>query len=101
MLDDRDIEKLKSVFATKGDFGNFATKNDLKDLATRDDLARFATKADFYELKEEIDVIKENTQSILVSVDGIGKSFDKLDSEYVALKSQVSRHEEKLSGVAA
>lgn len=74
MLTDQDIEKLTSVFASK---------------------------QDFKELKEEIDVIKENVPSILVSVDGIGKSFDKLDSEYVALKSQVDRHEEKLAGAAA
>lgn len=65
-MDDKDIEKLTSVFVTKNEFNA---------------------------LKEEVSVIKENTQNILVAVDGLAKSFERLDHEYVSMKTQVNRHE--------
>jgi hypothetical protein len=46
MMSDKDIKKLKTIFATKDDLKRFATKEDLKRFATKDDLKRFATKED-------------------------------------------------------
>jgi hypothetical protein len=38
MIDDNDIKKLKTIFATKDDLKNFATKDDLKYLASKSEL---------------------------------------------------------------
>jgi len=43
MLDDKDIDKLKSILATKEDFNNFATKKDLNKFATKEDFENLAT----------------------------------------------------------
>lgn len=55
MITDKDIQKLKSVFATKDDLGKFATKDDLKKFATKDDLKKFATKDDLVAFEGRID----------------------------------------------
>jgi len=55
MITDRDIEKLKAVFATKEDLKNFATKEDLKQFATKEDLHLMEVRMDKkYATKEEI-----------------------------------------------
>jgi len=46
MLTNRDITKLKTIFATKEDLKRFATKKDLKRFATKEDLKDFPTKND-------------------------------------------------------
>lgn len=38
MIDNNDIKKLKTIFATKDDLKNFATQDDLKYLATKSEL---------------------------------------------------------------
>ncbi|MDD5593455.1 MAG: hypothetical protein PHG97_01770 [Candidatus Margulisbacteria bacterium] len=43
-ITNKDVEKLKEVFATKEDLKSFATKEDLKSFATKEDLKAFATK---------------------------------------------------------
>ena len=66
MLSDQDIDKLTSVFMTKNDF---------------------------QELKEEVSAVKEIVQGHSVILDGLAKSFERLDHEYVSMKNQVNRHE--------
>ena len=48
MLEEKDIEQLKEVFATKEDLREFATKKDLEKFATKEDIQQireeFATK---------------------------------------------------------
>jgi len=65
-LTNRDINKLKEVFATKEDFKNvltkedakaFATKDDLKNLLTKEDAKALATKED---LRVEIFLLRED-----------------------------------------
>lgn len=48
MITDRDIEKLKAVFATKDDLNRFATKDDLKNFATKDDLTDLVSHKYFH-----------------------------------------------------
>ena len=40
-ITDKDVTKLKEVFATKEDLKQFATKEDLKQFATKDELGQF------------------------------------------------------------
>ena len=52
MITDKDIAKLKKVFATKDDLKNFATKDDLKEI--RQEINRFTTKDDLQNLKKDL-----------------------------------------------
>lgn len=71
MLNDQDINKLKSVFATKEDFNGLATRKDFLDLKSdvdglRSEIKSFKveTRESFSELNEKIDnltdVVMEN-----------------------------------------
>ncbi len=62
MLDDKDINKLKSVFATKEDFNGLATRRDFLDLKSNvDGLSselksfKIETRESFAELNQKID----------------------------------------------
>ena len=88
MLDDQDIQKLKSVFATKGELADIFDKK-LSPLVA--DIS--ILKNDVKELKEDVGAIKEIVQGHSLALDGLAKSFDKLDNEYVSMKNQVNRHE--------
>ncbi len=107
MLNDQDINKLKSVFATKDDFNNLATKKDLEkttnDLKSeisevRSEMDRgfdlMAKKSDVEELKSDIGDLKELVQGLIISNDSIAKSIGDLTLEYAAIKHQINRHEE-------
>ncbi len=54
MITDRDIKKMKTIFATKDDLKGFTTKDDLKRFATKDDLKQYATKKDFRAMEGRI-----------------------------------------------
>lgn len=54
MITDKDIEKMKAVFATKADLISFVTKNDLKRFATKEDLKQYATKDALQALDEKM-----------------------------------------------
>ena len=53
-ITDKDVTKLKEVFATKEDLKRFATKEYLKRFATKDDLQQFATKDELREFRGEV-----------------------------------------------
>ncbi len=99
MLDDKDINKLKSVFATKSDFKNLATKKDLSDSENRMSKL-FATKKDVEEVKGELKDMKELLQSLLVAADSIAKSIGDLKLEYAAIATQLSRHDRWIKQIA-
>ena len=77
MLDDKDIEKLKSVFGTKEDLTDFRT----------------SVQNEFNKVHYEVDGLRESLQGVISGQDGIAKSFEKLDHEYLGLNDQVIRHE--------
>lgn len=105
MLNDEDILKLKSVFATKEDIQGFQTefKQDVEDLRTelKQDisnsqdkiLAVVATKQELQEVKNDVADLKELIQGLIISNDSIAKSIGNLSIEYAAITSQLSRHE--------
>ena len=109
MITDRDIIKLKSVFATKEDLGRFATKDD------------FATKEDFKDLKisvvgvemrmgklehrmdsleERMGGLDEKMDQVMVTVSGIAGDYSLLVTENAAGAEVLSRHTRQLEAVA-
>ena len=85
MITDRDIEKLKTVFATKEDLKQFATKDDLKRFATKEDLNRFVTKL---ELREEL---KEWSNEIISTIEKVFNDHaQRTDSRIEKLEREVS-----------
>jgi len=87
MLNDEDILKLKSVFATKGDIQEM--KNDI--LSIKGDVSFL--KTDILEVKSDMNDLKELIQGLIVSTDSIAKAIGNLSIEYAAITSQLSRHE--------
>lgn len=73
MLDDKDINKLTSVLASK---------------------------EDVQEIKSDLGDLKELVQGIIVSNDSIAKSIGDLTLEYSAIKHQINRHEEWIKQIA-
>lgn len=114
MLDDKDINKLKSVFATKEDFNNLVTKKDLEKTADklREEikssisdsqdrmLVLLASKKDVEEIRGDLGDLKELVQGIIISNDSIAKSIGDLTLEYAAIKHQINRHEEWIKQIA-
>lgn len=90
MLEDKDIQKLKEALATKEDLENSTTKI----------LSLVATKEEFIELKQEVVNLRENIQSLTTSVDKLAKAVDDLRTEYVAITSQMDRHEKWIKQLA-
>lgn len=107
MLDEKDINKLKSVFATKGDFKNLATKKDLGGLKTeiKKDFKSFTTKKDLGELRIEIKKDLENFATKKDLEKAISDSQNKMLSllvtkkEFNELKKEVEYNRELLQGL--
>jgi predicted RNase H-like nuclease (RuvC/YqgF family) len=76
MLNDEDINKLKSVFATKEDFGGLATKSDINGL-----------KSDFTGLRSEVGELKSDFTGLRFEVGELKSDFTGLRSEVGELKS--------------
>ncbi|MBN2057600.1 MAG: hypothetical protein JW782_02235 [Candidatus Saganbacteria bacterium] len=72
-ITDKDVNKLKEVFATKEDLKNFATKQDLEKLKDV-----FATKEEFRELKGEVTRLQGD---VSVLGDMVRTGFDKVMGE--------------------
>ena len=122
MLDDKDINKLKSVFATKEDFGGLATKEDLVELRKefKEDLGglREDLKSDIKEVREDLDSkflvlktgiqgvkkdvegLREAIQGMMVSIDNLAKVISDLRLEYAAITHQINRHEAWIKQIA-
>lgn len=73
MLEDKDIEKLVSVLATK---------------------------ADVKELKEDVSSLREIVQGLVVSTDNMAKSMEILGGEYGAVAVQLKRHEKWIKQIS-
>jgi hypothetical protein len=108
-LTNKDIEKLKTIFATKEDlFGfatkedlaRFATKEDLSRFATKEDLARFVTKAEFAELKANVQDLNTGFQVLnnrmLINFDAVFKELQSIRQELVSFLGLYRRHDEQL-----
>lgn len=69
MITDSDIEKLKTVFATKEDLKDFATKADLKEFATKKDLDKCVTNVTFnVAIDRLLEYINDTSESILAAI---------------------------------
>lgn len=86
MLDEKDIQKLKEVLATKEDFAKLVTLEEF-------DQFKAETKQDFNDLRESI-------QALTISVDKLVKSVSDLMQEYAAIKLEVNRHEKWIQQIA-
>lgn len=73
MLDDKDINKLISVLASK---------------------------KDVEEIRSDLGDLKELVQGVIISNDSIAKSIGDLTLEYAAIKHQINRHEEWIKQIA-
>ena len=92
MLEDKDIEKLVSVLATKKDLEGMATKKDLEEMALNS-LKIFATKQDIQEIRSDVADLRELLQGLIVVSDKMLKSMEILGAEYKAVSVQLTRHE--------
>ena len=109
MLDDQDIKKLKSVFATREDFNNLATKSDFDVFKSevssiKSEMNRgfglMASKSDVNELKKDVEGLRESIQGMMVSVDNLAKVISDLRLEYAAISTQLTRHERWIKQIA-
>lgn len=94
MLNDQDILKLKSVFATKDDFKEM--KSDIFEL--KGDVGFI--RNNIQEMKSDMADLKELVQGLIISSDSIAKSIGDLTLEYAAIKHQINRHEEWIKQIA-
>ncbi|MBU3942760.1 hypothetical protein KKA24_02125, partial [Patescibacteria group bacterium] len=77
----------------------FATKDDLSSLSMK--LVPLEEFDNFKkEIKEEFSELRSSINSLTNSIDGLVKTLDKLNTEYMAIKNQISRHEKWFEKVA-
>ena len=86
MLNDKDIQKLKEVLATKEDLAKLVTLEEF-------DSFRKEYKDDFSGLQSAI-------QGLIVAIDKLAKSMEIYHDEYVALTSKVDKHEKWFQQIA-
>ncbi len=97
MLGDKDVQKLKGVFATKEDLERFATKGDL-DKASGELLKEiFATKEDLEVFREEV---RKSFSDLQTAIDAYAKKADTYFQEMVMLSHKVERHEKWIKQLA-
>ncbi len=77
-------------FATKEDLSSMSVK-----LVTLEEFDNFKK-----EIKEEFSELRSSINSLTNSIDGLVKTLDKLNTEYMAIKNQISRHEKWFEKVA-
>lgn len=103
MITDRDILKLKAVFATKEDLERFATKDDFKDLKTSIvgvelRMGRLEYRMD--SLEHRMDGLDEKMDAVMVTVSGIAGKYDTLVTENAAGGEVLSRHTRQIRTLA-
>ena len=86
MITDKDIQKLKTVFATKEDLNSFSTKDDLKNFATKDDLKNFATKDDLEKLEIRTG---ESFIDVKDKIDNLENQFKDLKNEVISMEDHI------------
>lgn len=87
MLDDKDIQKLKEVLATKEDIEKIS-------------IEVISNKEEIVELKQDVAGLREMLQSLIVSVDKLVKSLGDLREEYLAISFKVDKHEKWFQQIA-
>jgi len=97
MLGDKDIQKLKEVFATKEDLERFATKGDLDKVSGELLKEIFATKEDLEVFREEV---RKSFSDLQTAIDAYAKKVDAFAQEMVMLAHKVDRHEKWLHQIA-
>ena len=100
MITDKDVKKLKEVFATKDDLKTFATKDDLKTFATKDDLKTFATKDDLktFATKDDLKDINKKIDKL----DGrIKNGFESLAKDVMTVIEMIGDNNQKLDKINA
>ncbi len=86
MLEDKDIQKLREVLATK---------EDLAKIVTLEEFGQFRG-----EIKQDLDGLRESIQALTVSVDRLAKALDDMHQEYIAITSKVDRLEKWIQEIA-
>ena len=97
MLDDKDIQKLKEVFATKEDLERFVTKGDLDKVSKVLLQEIFTTKEDLETFRQEV---RKNFSDLHTAIDAYAKKVDAFAQEMVMLAHKVDRHEQWLHQIA-
>ena len=86
MLSDQDIQKLSKTLASKKDLEQLVSRREFSEL-----------KNDFGDFRTEFGGFKDKIFTVL---DGIAKSIEDLKMEYVAIKTQLDRHERWIKELA-
>jgi len=86
MLDEKDIQKLKEVLATK---------EDLTKLLAADEFGQFQR-----EVNQEFSDLREAIQALTISVDKLVKAVESLSHEFAAITAKVDRHEKWIQQIA-
>ena len=97
MLEDKDIQKLKEVLATKKDLERFATKEDLENTSTNLLNEIFTNRKDLENFKKET---QKNFSDLQSAIDGYAKKADAYFQEMVMLSHKVDRHEKWIKQMA-
>lgn len=112
MITDKDIIKLKKVFATKEDLEKmkkvFATKEDLKKLevSTKEDIEQLAlmTSRSFQAHERRFDQMEkkfdEKFDRLFSHIDGFLVRLERLDQEHLMIGHQLSRHDKWINHLA-
>ncbi|KKR43343.1 MAG: hypothetical protein UU10_C0016G0008 [Parcubacteria group bacterium GW2011_GWF1_40_6] len=102
MLDDKDIQKLSSILATKADMQEIRKefKADIQEV--RQDLESnfLVLKSDIEDVKKDVEGLRESIQGMMVAVDNLAKVISDLRLEYAAISTQLTRHERWIKQIA-
>lgn len=96
MITDKDIIKLKAVFATKEDLQQFATKEDITDLR----LGVGEIKDELGEVKEDVRNVKRDVEEIKNTLHGFAGSLNDLWMENGAAGVAIGRHNRQIEALA-
>ena len=91
MLEDKDIQKLKEELVTKEDLET-TSANLLNEIVTN--------RKEINELKTVVRNLQKVVETLTISVDKLAKTVDDFKTEYVAITSQMDRHEKWIKQLA-
>lgn len=93
MLDDKDIDKLTSVLASKKDVEEIRSEMNRG-------FKLMAKESDLLELKKDVEGLRESIQGMMVAIDNLAKVITDLRLEYAAISTQLTRHERWIKQIA-
>ena len=106
MLNDKDIQKLKKVLATKEDLDKFSVRA-FETFSTKEDLDKFSVRAfETFATKEGLenfvtkDEFREAISGLHTAIDAYAQKVDVLAQEMIMLAHKVDRHEQWLHQIA-